>query len=115
MLRLRQLAALTRRMDGAEPGPDGSVDKLLMSATDQQLLHTALGILGPAASLGEDVWYSRYLRCRASTILGGTAQIQRNTWPPGSSASAADPAALPRMVVGRDQLGRTTALRRTSP
>jgi alkylation response protein AidB-like acyl-CoA dehydrogenase len=78
VLRLRQLAALTRRMDGAEPGPDGSVDKLLMSATDQQLLHTALGILGPAASLGEDVWYNRYLRSRATTILGGTAQIQRN-------------------------------------
>ena len=78
VLRLRQLAALTRRMDGAEPGPDGSVDKLLMSATDQQLLHTALGILGPSASLGEDVWYNRYLRSRATTILGGTAQIQRN-------------------------------------
>ena len=78
VLRLRQLAALTRRMDGAEPGPDGSVDKLLMSGADQQLLHTALDILGPAASMGEDAWYNRYLRSRATTILGGTAQIQRN-------------------------------------
>jgi alkylation response protein AidB-like acyl-CoA dehydrogenase len=78
VLRLRQLAALTRRMDGAEPGPEGSVDKLLMSGADQLLLHTALDILGPAASLGAGSWYPRYLRSRATTILGGTAQIQRN-------------------------------------
>jgi len=28
--------------------------------------------------MGEDAWYNRYLRSRATTILGGTAQIQRN-------------------------------------
>jgi len=78
VLRLRSLAALTRRMEGDEPGPAGSVDKLLMSATDQLLLATAMSMLGPAASLGERGWYNRYLRSRATTILGGTAQIQRN-------------------------------------
>jgi alkylation response protein AidB-like acyl-CoA dehydrogenase len=51
---------------------------LLMSATDQLLLTTAMEMLGPAASLGEAAWYNRYLRSRATTILGGTAQIQRN-------------------------------------
>ena len=78
VLRLRSLSALTRRMEGDEPGPEGSIDKLLMSATDQLLLTTAMEMLGPAASLGEAAWYNRYLRSRATTILGGTAQIQRN-------------------------------------
>lgn len=77
VLRLRGLQALTARKRGAAPGPTGSVDKLLWSQTEQLVGRAAIDVLGVDASLGERDIYNRYLRSRAATILGGTAQIQR--------------------------------------
>ena len=78
VLRLRSLWGLTARRAGELPGPSGSIDKLLWSSTEQTLYRTAMEVLGPDASMSEVEWYNRYLRSRAATILGGTAQIQRN-------------------------------------
>jgi alkylation response protein AidB-like acyl-CoA dehydrogenase len=80
VLRLCTLRSLTARASGAVPGPEGSVDKLLMARTEQRLLTTALALTGPLAlqrDAGHGEWFRRYLYSRAATIYGGTAQIQR--------------------------------------
>jgi alkylation response protein AidB-like acyl-CoA dehydrogenase len=61
-----------------KPGPEVSVDKVLMAGVDQLLLHTAQMALGTELSLFDEEWFNRYLHSRAATIYGGTAQIQRN-------------------------------------
>jgi alkylation response protein AidB-like acyl-CoA dehydrogenase len=78
VLRLRTLRALTERKHGVKPGPEVSVDKVLMAGVDQLLLHTAQMALGTELSLFDEEWFNRYLHSRAATIYGGTAQIQRN-------------------------------------
>lgn len=81
VLRLQTLRSLSRRARGEAPGPEGSIDKLLMARTEQALLHLALDIIGPAAlerTGPGDPWFGAYLYSRAATIYGGTAQIQRN-------------------------------------
>ena len=78
VLRLRTLRALTERKHGVNPGPEVSVDKVLMAGVDQLLLHTAQMALGTELSLFDEEWFNRYPHPRAATIYGGTAQIQRN-------------------------------------
>ena len=78
VLRLQTLRSLSARLDHP-PGPEGSVDKLLMARAEQGLLSTAMNLVGPSALVDDrDRWFSDYLYSRASTIYGGTAQIQRN-------------------------------------
>ena len=78
VLRLHTLRSLSMRLDHP-PGPEGSVDKLLMARAEQGLLHTAMNLIGARSLLDDrDQWFSDYLYSRASTIYGGTAQIQRN-------------------------------------
>ena len=78
VLRLQTLRSLSNRMV-APPGPEGSIDKLLMARTEQDLFHTAIDVVGASTVLGdEDEWFADYLYSRAATIYGGTAQIQRN-------------------------------------
>jgi len=79
VLRLHVLASLSQRVRGHLPGPEGSVDKLLMSETDQLLAHTKMYLLGSAPLLGEtpgDLY--DYFWSRAASIYGGTAQIQKS-------------------------------------
>jgi alkylation response protein AidB-like acyl-CoA dehydrogenase len=78
VLRLRASAAITARCDGVLPGPEGSIEKVLMATTEQQILGIAAEILGPAMSVAEGAWYNRYLQARSATIYGGTIQIQKN-------------------------------------
>ena len=79
VLRMRSLQTLTRRADGALPGSEGSVDKLLMASTEQLLMRTALDLLGSRAFTDADsLWFRRYLYSRAATVYGGTAEIQKN-------------------------------------
>ena len=79
VLTLQCLRSLTRRAEGTPPGPEGSVDKLLMATTEQHLLGVALDALGASPLLDDaDDWFGEYLWSRAATIYGGTAQIQRN-------------------------------------
>jgi len=72
MLRLHVCRRLSDRLDGITHGPEGSVDKLLMTQVEQAVGHAALSIGGDEASL------STYLYSRAQSVMGGTSQIQRN-------------------------------------
>jgi alkylation response protein AidB-like acyl-CoA dehydrogenase len=73
MLRSHVCRRLSDRLDGITHGPEGSVDKLLMTQVEQTVGHAALALGG-----GEDTWLRLYLYSRAQSVMGGTAQIQRN-------------------------------------
>ncbi|MGO9857714.1 MAG: acyl-CoA dehydrogenase family protein [Acidimicrobiales bacterium] len=78
MLRCHVSRRLSDRLDGIEHGPEGSVDKLLMTYTEQAVGHAALSIGGIAPAGGDDTWLRVYLYSRAQGVMGGTSQIQRN-------------------------------------
>jgi alkylation response protein AidB-like acyl-CoA dehydrogenase len=77
MLRFHVCRRLSERSDGVTHGPEGSIDKLLMTWTEQAVGKAALSVGGisPAA---DDTWLKVYLYGRAQSIMGGTSQIQRN-------------------------------------
>jgi len=78
VLRAHVNRSLARRDDGAVPGPEGSVDKLLSTRTEQLLHHTAMDLFGAAPLTGDGAEVlSAYLYSRAASIAGGTSQIQR--------------------------------------
>jgi alkylation response protein AidB-like acyl-CoA dehydrogenase len=77
MLRLHVCRRLSDRLDGVSHGPEGSVDKLLMTRVEQAVGHAALGMSDLTGSV-EDTWLKMYLYSRAQSIMGGTSQIQRN-------------------------------------
>lgn len=67
---------------GASPGPEGSIDKLLWSESFQRLCKVAVSLCGPDAARGEhdpEVGSDlhRYLYSRGRTIAAGTSEIQR--------------------------------------
>ncbi|GAA5052310.1 acyl-CoA dehydrogenase family protein [Nocardia callitridis] len=74
MLRLHVRRRLSEQLDGVSHGPEGSVDKLLMTWVDQAVGHAALAVGGAKdpESLGS------YLYSRAQSVMGGTSQIQKN-------------------------------------
>jgi alkylation response protein AidB-like acyl-CoA dehydrogenase len=78
MLRLHVYRRLSDRLAGISHGPEGSVDKLLMTWTEQTVGHAALAVGGVSAPAGQDTWLKVYLYSRAQSVMGGTSQIQRN-------------------------------------
>jgi alkylation response protein AidB-like acyl-CoA dehydrogenase len=83
MLRLHVCRRLSDRLDGITHGPEGSVDKLLMTQVEQAVGHAALSVGGVAHGggldgTGDDTWLRVYLYSRAQSVMGGTSQIQRN-------------------------------------
>ena len=78
MLRLHVCRRLSDRLDGIEHGPEGSVDKLLMTEVEQAVGHAALSVGGAGHDGGDDTWLKVYLYSRAQSVMGGTSQIQRN-------------------------------------
>src|SRR5262249_25436198 len=78
MLRLHVCRRLSDRLDGISHGPEGSVDKLLMTAVEQTVGHAALAVGGAPHGGGDDTWLNVYLYSRAQSVMGGTSQIQRN-------------------------------------
>ena len=78
MLRHHVARRLSERMDGINHGPEGSVDKLLMTDTEQAVGHAALSVGGVGHDGGTDTWLKVYLYSRAQSVMGGTSQIQRN-------------------------------------
>jgi alkylation response protein AidB-like acyl-CoA dehydrogenase len=79
MLRLHVRRRLSERLDGVDHGPGGSVDKLLMTWTEQAVGHAALAVSGSQAVVdGDDVALKIYLYSRAQSVMGGTSQIQKN-------------------------------------
>ena len=69
---------LSERLDGVPNGPEGSVDKLLMTWVEQAVGHAALAVGGAAHDGGDPTWLSTYLYSRAQSVMGGTAQVQKN-------------------------------------
>ena len=77
MLRLHVCRRLSDRLDGISHGPEGSVDKLLMTQVEQAVGHATLSVGGAPHGDGDDTWLRVYLYSRAQSVMGG-AQIQRN-------------------------------------
>ena len=78
MLRCHVSRRLSERLDGIEHGPEGSVDKLLMTSVEQAAGHAGLSVGGVAPAGEPDTWLKVYLYSRAQSVMGGTSQIQRN-------------------------------------
>jgi alkylation response protein AidB-like acyl-CoA dehydrogenase len=79
MLRLHVCRRLSERLAGIEHGPGGSIDKLLMTWTEQSVAAAALSVSGARAAIdGDDVALKTYLYGRAQSVMGGTSQIQKN-------------------------------------
>jgi alkylation response protein AidB-like acyl-CoA dehydrogenase len=74
MLRLHVWRRLSEQLDGIVHGSDGSVDKLLMTWTEQTVGHAALAVTGT----GDPELLGAYLYSRAQSVMGGTSQIQKN-------------------------------------
>lgn len=77
-LQIKVQRSLTERQRGKLPGPEGSVDKLLMARADQFFGHTMMDLCASGPLLNEGLEWDIYLWSRAAGIYGGTAQIQRN-------------------------------------
>lgn len=78
MLRLHVSRRLSDRLDGIDHGPEGSVDKLLMTQVEQAVGHASTSIGGLGHGGDDDTWLKVYLYSRAQSVMGGTSQIQRN-------------------------------------
>jgi alkylation response protein AidB-like acyl-CoA dehydrogenase len=78
MLQHHVCRRLSDRLDGITHGPEGSVDKLLMTWVEQAVGHAALTIGGAAHDGRDPSWLNTYLYSRAQSVMGGTSQIQRN-------------------------------------
>jgi alkylation response protein AidB-like acyl-CoA dehydrogenase len=81
-LRLCTRRSLLRLAEAALPGPETSVDKLMISSTEQALLDLAFEALGTeivaSDAPDDEQWRSDYLYSRAASIYGGTSEIQRD-------------------------------------
>ena len=81
-LRLASRRTLRRLAEGEVPGPDASVDKVLMASAEQLLFDGALDFLPGTLVAGDDdtarTWRTEYFYSRAASIYGGTSEIQRN-------------------------------------
>lgn len=77
VLQVHVQRSLCQRAGGRAPGPEGSVDKLLMTKADQVIHRLILDLRGSAALLDETFDLDTYLWSRAQSIFGGTEQVQR--------------------------------------
>jgi alkylation response protein AidB-like acyl-CoA dehydrogenase len=79
VLRMHVKRRLSERLSDHEPGPEGAIDKLLMTTTEQTVGNAARqgGIAG-AFDGSDSSWLNIYLYSRAATVMGGTSQIQKN-------------------------------------
>ncbi|HEX7096007.1 MAG TPA: acyl-CoA dehydrogenase family protein, partial [Acidimicrobiales bacterium] len=77
-LQIHVQRTMSSRADGSTPGPEGSIDKLLVTEVEQRLNHVNMDLRGAAAltRTGDDI--AGYFWSRAQAIFGGTRQIQRN-------------------------------------
>ncbi|MDP7706880.1 acyl-CoA dehydrogenase family protein [Mycobacterium sp. TY815] len=65
---------LSEQLDGVSHGPEGSLDKLLMTWVEQSVGHAALAVGGTR----DAALFNAYLYSRAQSVMGGTSQIQKN-------------------------------------
>ena len=92
-LRLTNIRAGQNRRIG-NPGPEGSIAKLMFAEVNMRIYELCVDLLGPQALVGYDYEMKRaenlgltgppgssrkmFLRARANSIEGGTSEIQRN-------------------------------------
>jgi len=74
MLYLHVRRRLSEQLDGVRHGPEGSLDKLLMTWVEQSVGHAALAVGGTR----DTELFGAYLYSRAQSVMGGTSQIQKN-------------------------------------
>ena len=78
-LNLNVAQQLSMRLAGRDPGPEGSVGKLLWSRAAQYTMHAALDVLGADALTGKAPhWLAEYFTSRPVSVYGGSSQIQKN-------------------------------------
>ena len=86
ILRLSTYRSIGRIMRSGQPGPEGSMLKLLWSELEQEIMEAASWISGAYGQLDEHAphaydagrWQYGYLWSRAATIYAGTSEVQRN-------------------------------------
>jgi alkylation response protein AidB-like acyl-CoA dehydrogenase len=80
--RARSKATQERIGVGDLPGPEASVDKLLIGAADQMLFDTARELLSGTIETDDTprgrAWRREWAYSRAATIYGGTSEIQKD-------------------------------------
>jgi alkylation response protein AidB-like acyl-CoA dehydrogenase len=80
--RARSRTTQHRMAAGDRLGPETSVDKVLLAEAEQALFDLAAEALPAEITIGGDPqserWRDEFIYSRASTIYGGTAEIQRN-------------------------------------
>jgi len=94
-LQLHVQRTLSSRLDGSLPGPEGSIDKLLLTEADQLLSHVIMTVRGAGALTEEHADLDTYFWSRAQSIFGGTQQIRAPSSPSASSAYPAKRASPP--------------------
>jgi len=77
-LRLGAMRALSSTIKVGIPGPEGSIAKLQWADANQALTELAVEVGGLETLRGDEKWAYRYLRSRANSIEGGTADVLRN-------------------------------------
>lgn len=90
VLRLTNIRAAQRRSTG-NPGPEGSVGKILSAELNKDVTELAVDLLGaegllytsyemvrPTSALGWDCPQKAFLRMRANSIEGGTTEVMKN-------------------------------------
>ena len=85
VLRLHNWRTLSRLARGEEPGAESSIVKLAWTDMTQRLSDAALALTGASAPLWLDAegvlddgrWQRQWLWAKASSIAGGTSEIQR--------------------------------------
>jgi alkylation response protein AidB-like acyl-CoA dehydrogenase len=97
IMRYRGMQALTRFLEGKQPGPESSIGKLFWSHYHQEVTEAAMNLIGAEAMVGfgdetrsgiaapalgiENTpanWMSSFLVARPGTIYAGTSEVQRN-------------------------------------
>ncbi|MBM4186653.1 MAG: acyl-CoA dehydrogenase [Gemmatimonadetes bacterium] len=85
-LRINNIRMRVGKSAADDPGPIGSIFKLVWATANQSMHRLAVDVLGPAAELlagpgaesgGHGDWLKRYLRTLANSIEGGTSEILR--------------------------------------
>ncbi len=81
-LRLVARRTLRRLADGDFVGPEASIDKLLLSSSEQMVQDLARDVLRGAFELDDSPelrrWRAEYFYSRSASIYGGAAEIQRD-------------------------------------
>jgi alkylation response protein AidB-like acyl-CoA dehydrogenase len=80
-MRLSARDTIRRLAAGDTPGPEVSVDKVLLARAELEVFDLADAVLAPALELDDDAeaaeWRHHYLYSRAAPIYGGSIEIQR--------------------------------------